>query len=714
MNLQHRILHIAFASLIIIYIFNLLALSHAKFYTTINRVTYPLIFEHIISEQYDPILVIIPALVTSIMVNRRFGIIYSILSSLIIIMIMQRLVDTLLISIIVSVATLPLLSVLMILHYRTIVTRQLLTSMLLLLIVFESIVLITWISYAITGGNVYDGSRWIFARVETAVFYITGSLSPLLAILIFFAYLYKPSLPSLVRIYDHVRSMMKVVRDVIDNAYHHSNSSTNANINTNNTNNYYNGDNGSTGDNNISNNSIDKSPSLPTTNKYHPSFSSTSPSLPSHLYWFIRYLQPSNARYILVASLALSAILSLYPYLPTINPNMANISVDVVYYTQWLNDMMGSGNEVGGNTGDGKSMYTSIIGKAFILNDGDRPLSLLLMFTIYKIVNIFTSVEVSMVIRFMPLFLAPILTYIVYRFALILYNDRMIASIVALFTPFSYHFVVGIYAGFFANWLALIAMYATLICLLLYIKGERTLHLLSIFLCLVLVMLLHVYTWVYLIAGLILFTIISIILKLTSRDDVVNREININTRKVIIIRKELLLMLIIVASIVTDVVRAEALQISNGIERDIRIAEQGVGYEQFLARWGNLKYTFTTYVGGYFTNLPLLLLVLIWISRASIRNDRERILLSLIYVGSLAIIFGDSVVQTRIFYNLPLHVAGIGGVMSMFLGSDKSLGKAGRERTSIIIIIILLLSILILLIMANYTLRALSNLVLRF
>ena len=250
---------------------------------------------------------------------------------------------------------------------------------------------------------------------------------------------------------------------------------------------------------------------------------------------------------------------------------------------------------------------------------------------------------------------------------------------------FSYHIVIGIYAGFFANWFALIIMYITMALIVLYLRSKEKRYLIYALIALELVMLSHLYTWTYLVASLLIFALVT---------SISNRRLD----------KHIMLLIVIIAvSIASDLARAYALSLPAGAERDLSIAKESIGYEQFLKRYYNLNYTFATYVGGYYTNIIMLLLVLLWV--VNVRKDLDYMLLaSFIYVGSLPVLFGDYVVQTRVFYNIPFSIAASYIIVRILKLNDNN----NNRRIAI------LLFSFIMLVMLNYILRALSNLVLIF
>jgi hypothetical protein len=60
-------------------------------------------------------------------------------------------------------------------------------------------------------------------------------------------------------------------------------------------------------------------------------------------------------KHILITAIILSIIFAYYPYIPTINPDRVSVSVDVVYYVQWINDIINSND----------------LGKVFYLSNGE-------------------------------------------------------------------------------------------------------------------------------------------------------------------------------------------------------------------------------------------------------------------------------------------------------------------------------------------------------
>ncbi|MEM2856358.1 MAG: hypothetical protein QW416_04575 [Candidatus Nitrosocaldaceae archaeon] len=362
-----------------------------------------------------------------------------------------------------------------------------------------------------------------------------------------------------------------------------------------------------------------------------------------------------NHRLLLFLSLLFSIILSIYPYIPTINPDFKGVSIDEKYYLQWIE----------------QSKSESI----FTIADGSRPLTLLLIISLQS----FTGLPSHIVIRFLPLILAPLLSISIYTFIKYSIENKIVASIASLLTLSSYQFVIGIYAGFFANWLALITSYLAFLFAVKALKRNKKIDYLLLSIASITTLFIHIYTWSYLIATLLLYTIISVI--------IYRKEIREKYKGLI------LLAIIIASNIVIDNVRAYYINSMDTASINLKIAKNSIGMNYFLSRWNNLETTFKLYVGGHFTNSIMLILVFVWIINARYGNPFDRIILSSIFIGLIPTLFGDIVMQTRMFYNMPIQIATALAIYPLTYGS--SLRK--------------LIFISIILHLFNYTLRALAN-----
>ncbi|RMF31916.1 MAG: hypothetical protein D6752_01180, partial [Candidatus Nitrosothermus koennekii] len=357
-------------------------------------------------------------------------------------------------------------------------------------------------------------------------------------------------------------------------------------------------------------------------------------------------------RILLILSIALAIILPIYPYIPTINSDASTVSVDEKYYLQWMEEMNAS-NDIF------RDAFSSI-------SKGDRPLTLLLLYALEH-VGLY-----DLTVRVIPIILSISLVIVTYYLIRAYTNNRYLASLSGLFSILSYHFVVGMYAGFFANWLALLTSYLAILALLKAWNANSMKWHTIFFIMLILTLLLHVYTWSYLVATISLFIIISYIL---------NRRLS---------SKMFIIIMLLVSSIVVDVTKMFYFHSAGGLERDIIIGSKSIGIEEYFKRWSNLSYTFNIMVGGFFTNSLLLLLSLVWIIKTDYRDPFARVIMASIFISIIPMLFGNITMQTRFLYNMPLHIPA-----SIITYSLMARGKA--------------LPILIIMHMLNYTFRSLAN-----
>lgn len=372
-----------------------------------------------------------------------------------------------------------------------------------------------------------------------------------------------------------------------------------------------------------------------------------------------------STRYTLVAAFALAVIFPIYPYLPSINPDFKVVSVDVPHYLNWIGEVQAGDKD--------------LIQKAFEVNNGDRPLSLLLISGLQT----FTGLPLHVIIRFLPLMLGPLLIGAVYCFVKLGTSDNKLAGLCALVTVVSFHFVVGIYAGFLANWLALVTSYLSFLMLLLaWTRSSKKYYLLFMSSTLF-TMLIHVHTWTYLMASIILFLFISYI---------VHRHERTKILKIVILSS------IIGINVAVDLSKIYYLGGPSGLKNDFEIAQTDIGVKEFLLRWNNLKFAFQAFVGGYLTHTLIFFLALAWTLQGNYRNSFDRVLLASVFVGSLPIILGDFHMQTRILYNMPVHIPAT--IMLYNIINNNKIHP----------LLLALGSITILVHFFNYGIRALSNL----
>jgi hypothetical protein len=321
--------------------------------------------------------------------------------------------------------------------------------------------------------------------------------------------------------------------------------------------------------------------------------------------------------------IALFIGLGLIPHHPTINEDSQQIGSDTHHYVNWINSLLETNS------------ISVFLQKAFVeLQGGDRPLTLLLLFGLTKIVN----ASPFYVIEYVPIILGPALVLAVYFLTRELTLNDMTSLYAAFLTATSFQVLIGIYAGFYANWFALIFGYLAFVFLFRSLKSSRLRDILIFSVSTILLLLTHVYTWSILAIVEGLFLIVGLIFKYHCR------------------RIAIILLLVVLSSVGFDIVRTAVTGSWGGVGQDIKLSQTKVGIEQLSARWDNLIDATQHKLGSLYSNFIILLLALFWLVRSNIRVPYNLFLAIFLSVGILPIFLGDWVVQSRIFYNIPFQI----------------------------------------------------------
>lgn len=324
-----------------------------------------------------------------------------------------------------------------------------------------------------------------------------------------------------------------------------------------------------------------------------------------------------------------SILISIYPYTVVKSPEPPGLGTDIHAYSQWLNILQSS-------TDLPSFLYQLFVG----IDNGSRPLSLFVMYSLSAL----SGQSSETVLKYFPAMLGPSLVLAVYILTRSAYpENRKIALIASIMTAFSHQVVVGFYGAFYANWLALIMTYISVMFMLKSLGESNhyrrnialfaTFSLLSLFF--------HSYTWSYSVAAIVLFLV------WTAID---NKRANRNVRVILI------LSVVTSGIVMVDIIKSYYSGSTGGFQKDLSIASDQAGLDQFSRRWNNLQYAFRFYLGGFLTNSAVLLLLFLWTLKAKYSDSSDRFFLSSLFVALVPILFGDYVVQSRILYNVPFQI----------------------------------------------------------
>lgn len=339
----------------------------------------------------------------------------------------------------------------------------------------------------------------------------------------------------------------------------------------------------------------------------------------------VRYYQVNLTKKVSCLSLIvlLTVMLVVIPHLPTVNKNNSLIGADSTVYIKWENKLL-------------KSNGTHDFIRKMFVNLGDRPITLLFFFTIIKL----TAAEPSYIIDHIPIILGPALVLVIYFLTRELTSNDIASLFAAFLTSVSVHTMVGSYAGFYANWLALIIGFLSFVFLFRFLKSPKKQNLIIYFSLTILVLFCHTYTWtiITMVTGIFLFVMLSF--------------------KSYYPKKSIIFLLILVlCSIVVDIAKISITGSAGGIEGDIATARsQEVGVGQLPVRWSNLIDTTEIYYGASFSNIIILILGLYWLLRSNMHDPSGIFFLIFLSIGIFPLFFGNWLIQSRVFYNIPFQI----------------------------------------------------------
>ena len=362
---------------------------------------------------------------------------------------------------------------------------------------------------------------------------------------------------------------------------------------------------------------------------------------------------------ILSISMASAFLLALLPYRPDINPAGIPVGTDTPEYIQWVNQML-------------QKPVPQALGYAFSqASNGSRPLSLIFPYIMSALLGVSGDVSV----KFYPLLLAPLLVISSFLFVLLGFGDKRTAGLVAMMTTFSFQFTVGMWAGYYSNWLALAESYLFLGIILRFSYSGSKVTFLGIVFSSLSLLFTHPWTWDLMI---LLAAIFMVERSLRTHD--------LRLMKTII--------LVAIISLAVDILRSFVLSTVAGSGSGLEFAVSSAGFAQSLMLWPDVVATFVQYYNGLLADAVILGLSLMTVWRTWDSNAPfSRLLIWWVALASLPFPFLTSIWQSRIVYLLPTPVLASAGVIGI--------GKLGCGNTQKILIILLLV-----LYSANYSLSA--------
>ena len=329
-----------------------------------------------------------------------------------------------------------------------------------------------------------------------------------------------------------------------------------------------------------------------------------------------------QVRIYLMSCVMLAICIAIIPHLSTTNPNNVRVGVDSPFYVEWL-------NQIKNHTGNPTNLVFKDIAS------GDRPLTLIIIYLITVTIN----ADTFQVVEFSPLVLSPLLVLVTFFLTRELTSNDKISILASFLCAISFQTLIGIYAGFYANWIALILGYLAFVLIVKSLKHPSKLKYVGVAVLMTGMLLAHVHSWIIMISVAFIFLFVLQMLDYYPR------------------KRFIILYLILSSSVAVDIIRALLIGTPTGIVADLSISlQQGLGIYQFIDRFNSLADTVQTYYGGAFANIAILGLVAYWLVRCRPRELTSIFVLIFLSTALVPLFLGDWVLQSRVLFDIPFQI----------------------------------------------------------
>jgi len=369
-----------------------------------------------------------------------------------------------------------------------------------------------------------------------------------------------------------------------------------------------------------------------------------------------------HPRILLMTGIFSALFLAVVPYRPDLNAAGIPVGIDAHYYIEWIAPMLN------------KPFLGAISYAMGVASGGSRPL---LLIPVYFVV-VSGTVPLVQAVEALPAILGPLLVLSIFFFVAEAFGDEKPAGVAALVTPFSFYVTVGIWAGYYANMLALSVGFAFLTLLFRYWKKQTTVGLSLLILSSVGLLLAHPWTWVIVLVATASFAAAT---WWTGRKPMIVKTVG----------------LVLAVDLLVDLTKSLVFGAGVSAQEASGSFNSALVLTPTIDFWPNIvKGLFDAY-DGLLANTLILALSLIAI--ISFRKDGlpRRFLLVWVAVSSIPILILSALAQTRIFYNLPFPIFTAVGLL--LLQRVKGLGLHSNLLFSVIVLAL-----------ANSALRSITSL----
>src|SRR5436189_1061954 len=357
----------------------------------------------------------------------------------------------------------------------------------------------------------------------------------------------------------------------------------------------------------------------------------------------------SHPRLMVAIGLCVSALLAFAPYRPDLNPTGSLVGIDSPLYLGWIGQMLARPLQ--------QALQHSFVEGL----EGSRPLLLVLLYMVAS-----AGISPSQIIEYTPMLLAPLLSLSTYTFVRYGNGSARFAGLTALFSSVSFYSTVGLWGGYYANWLALVLVYLFLTSLLVFSRSPSKAKYGSMYGLSVALLFTHPWTWV-------MITTVCLVFSIT-----IWRE----TRNLVHLKS---LTGIIATGIILDLVKSWAFA-TRSVTADIATKAPNAGV--LLSFWNSLVDGLLFTHGGLLANWLMLGMGLLGVMVLRFKDWFERLLLLWVAVPSIAFVLLDSYHQARIVYDLPIPVLTTIAVVSLL----PQIGRRNIRWPGLVLLLLIVVS----------------------
>ncbi|MGQ9691568.1 MAG: hypothetical protein ACUVQY_10005 [Thermoproteota archaeon] len=379
-------------------------------------------------------------------------------------------------------------------------------------------------------------------------------------------------------------------------------------------------------------------------------------------------LKLPDEKILLLSSFLILLYLSYLPYFPFLNPSNKSVSVDIVFYADYLD----------------KFKQLGLSGEGFDYLLGSRGERATAIFLTYLVSMVFSSsTEAVKASIFISSYLIALATYLSLKAAT---KKGSLAGLSAFLSVFSVQVMVGLYAGYLANMVAIPLLLLMMSCFSRAMKGEVNFFIPAVLLS-TLALYSHPWSWAIYILAIFLLPL-NLVLS------------SIGLRKRYSRREAVMVLSFILINLALDLTKQMLLKSTGGVYAEYAITRNSLSISNIFLLNRNLDELRQILVGGYTSNVLIHALSIVGVIFLLAFNDVFFDGLFLILpIAAVPFIFVNEAIQSRLLFALPTNIYATLGLYEAL----KQFGKNGVKYGALMILILLWL--------ANYGFRSAANLV---